>query len=236
MFGKCHGHQLTSLIETINFVHAGICPYFKATTYEEAYGNCGSSEDQSSPEQNEVVPAQPSSSKAWWWQGPNPTSFSPIRGGYWPRPSTGAVQGGNFGPQATSIQAIWEKTCDGPTTFAQGTRTWTVTEATIVTISDAPIIWTKALSSGTWAPLDQDIPATATTTADAQQTLPTNTGNGASAETTPFTQPFGATAAGSRTSSATFGIAPAQFTGAASKGRTFGAVAAMVAIGAVIAI
>jgi hypothetical protein len=233
---------LTSPTETINFVHAGICPYFKATTHEEAYGSCGgASEEQPSSEQENANISTPSSTRSWWWQGPKATSFAPIRGGYWPKPSAGANQDGKFGPRTTSVQSIWEKSCDGPTTFVQGTRTYTATKATVLTISDSPITWTKDVATGTWAELIHN--NAATTTVDAAQGVETNTAiaqtntaNHDVAEMTSNSEPLGAPVAGARASSTNFPIAPAQFTGAASNSKAYMGAAAVVAIGAAVAI
>jgi len=195
--GECTGEEIGQLA---NFVHASLCPYFMATTHEEAYGKCDGAWE---PE-----PVPSSSAKNDYWPKPTSTWTSSSKAGYWPKPTTSSVYGKPHAdePCYTSVQPTWTKECTGPTTFAWGSKTWTVTKATTVTVTDCPITWTKPTASGTWAPwvpTDSPVPTWAPT--PSWVAAPVAKGTGA------YTPPA------------------AQFTGAAVNNKVAGAVAAVAA-------
>ncbi|KIW08880.1 uncharacterized protein PV09_00804 [Verruconis gallopava] len=195
--GPCTGEEIGELA---NFVHGALCPYFMATTYEEAYGHCGSYGGGS---YGGGSYGTPSSSKGSW---PATTSSSSAAG-YWPKTTSSSS---SKTPCSTSVQTSWTKECSGPTTFWVGEKTWTVTKATTLTVTDCPITWTKPISSGTWAPVEWTTPAPVASPTWVY-----------SATTSP--------AAGWAKGTAAYSASPAQFTGAASNNKVAGAVAAVAA-------
>lgn len=150
---------------------------------------------------------------------------------YWPRPTNvgpfGRPQGeGYFKPSAdinkgaipltTSIQSTWTRECNGPTTFSHGTRTWTATAATALTVTDYPITWTKPIESGSWAPVADEATVATATASDPTETLSTDVNSGFASSTT-----------------ASF-ARPVEFAGGASSNKAVGVLAVAAGVGAIL--
>jgi hypothetical protein len=227
-------------------------------THEEAYGQCNGSTP--NPADNDVPPSKddetprpaksdgPHSSRNG---APKPTTASSglyqphrsgsntassIRGGGRPSANIGPFFTKDNTPCLTSIQSTWTKECDGPTTFSHGSKTWTATAATVLTVTDSPVTWTSPISAaGTWAPVEYNAAIRTGSLSEQTQRVSADeygvaTQAGSVPEQTQQVWAADATQAYVQPTSS-YLPAPAEFTGAASKHGLTGA-AVFVAAGA----